>query len=151
MQIKRWIFSTSSSGNKSAIKLFFSTNTDSKTVLHQICELFIPYICLLTWLSCLMMFCAAKVLFFRFLARFSMSSASFSCRLWWCCRTASSSAADWRSSRGKHLCRGDTGWSFYTQKQVQHTRSFRKARLYLRFLKSPSNVRREKKNKITSS
>lgn len=56
-----------------------------------------------TWLSCLMMFCAARVLFFKFRARLSMSSASFSCRLWWCCMTASSSAADWRSSTGRPL------------------------------------------------
>lgn len=61
-----------------------------------------------TWLSSLMMFCAARVLFLRFRARLSISSASFSWRLWWCCRTASSSAADWRSSRGRPLHQVET-------------------------------------------
>lgn len=53
-----------------------------------------------TWLSCLMMFCTASVLFFRLRARCSMSSASFSCTLWWCCSMASSSAASSHSSPG---------------------------------------------------
>lgn len=57
-----------------------------------------------------MMFWAASVLFFRLRARFNMSSASFSCRLLWCWRIASSSAADCRSSTGMLLKnRGEEG------------------------------------------
>lgn len=51
-----------------------------------------------TWLSCLITFWAARVLFLRLRAKLSISSASFSCMSWWCCSTASSSTADCFSS-----------------------------------------------------
>ena len=68
---------------------------------------FRPSLKALTWLSCFIMFCCANVLFFRLRARFSISSASFSCRLWCCWRMESSSAADCLSSKGNALRRGE--------------------------------------------
>lgn len=56
-----------------------------------------------TWLSCLITFWAARVLFLRLRAKLSISSASFSCMSWWCCSTASSSTADCFSSDGRPL------------------------------------------------
>lgn len=56
-----------------------------------------------TWLSCLITFWAARVLFLRLRAKLSISSASFSCMSWWCSSTASSSTADCFSSDGRPL------------------------------------------------
>lgn len=105
-----------------------------------------------TWLSCLITFCATRVLFLRLRARCNISSANFSWMLWWCCRTASSSAADCFSSgsgvlwgeRSPYWYTLEKNWPIYNWYQLCILRCFIKGPEYKKEdIKCPCQVKRK--------
>lgn len=95
-----------------------------------------------TWLSCLITFWAARVLFLRLRAKLSISSASFSCTSWWCCSTASSSTADCFSSDVRPLQEHKGKKGIYTSLWVNLTSFAQVLDLYktTRYIKSAEAI-----------